>query len=77
MLSSQAGILIGSSGSYEALGTWTDIMSINGVASAGILLSVRDRDPLWKKLGWLTVLLLMVGFPILNILALVIGASSS
>ena len=41
ILSSQAGILIGSLGSYRALCAWTDIMGINGVASVGILYQCR------------------------------------
>ncbi len=77
MLSSQAGIMIGSLGGYMALGAWTDLMAINGVASAGILLSVQERGPRWKKVGWIAVLLLMVGAPILNILAYLAGAGPS
>jgi len=77
MLSTQAGILIGSLGSDMALGAWTDIMGISGVASAGILLSVQRRGPLWKKVGWATVVLLMVGAPILNILAFMAGLGPS
>ncbi len=77
ILSSQAGILIGSLGGDMALGAWTDIMGISGVASAGILLSVQRRGPLWKKVGWATVVLLMVGAPILNILAFMAGLGPS